>query len=475
MNRKQLSALLEKAVNAAVDSQTDAPEEFFATYFARLASNPSVVGVKARQVLDSRGNPTVQADIVVSDLGETATLASEAAPSGASTGAREAKELHDGDKTVYRGRGVTKAVKNVVDILQPEVLGQDPRDLLAADRAMLAVSGDKYKTATGGNATTAVSFAMAVAGAKTAKVPLYEHFSSQFQKLTGREASYKMPRPMANVLNGGKHAGGELEIQEFMIIPAEKYSFARGVRVVVEVYHALSKVLTGKYGVGAKNVGDEGGFAPSSLKTAKEALEAISEATVAAGYTVGVDIFFALDCAASEFFVDKEQKYRPAPGVLMTSEELVQMYVDLVADFPALVSIEDGMDENDQEGWALLTEKLGSQINIVGDDLYTTNTEYIQRGIEEKWANALLLKVNQIGTITEAMEAAELMFKQEEVVIVSHRSGETVSAVISDLAVGIGAQFVKIGAPARGERVSKYNRLLQIEEELGLVTTAAES
>jgi enolase len=434
--------------------------------------------LKGREVLDSRGNPTVQVDVFTVTYGECRLAGRGTAPSGASTGSNEALELRDADAARYLGKGTTQAAGNVTEKLSAAVKGIAITDLAAIDAAICACDGTELKRTVGGNAVTAASFACAEGGALAAGVELFQHFAQVFAGKTGGAvpAQFRLPVPMVNILNGGKHAGGKLKFQEFMILPASNIPFREALRHVTEVYHHLGKLLVKKYGLSAKNLGDEGGFAPS-IDTAVEAFEQVAAACDAAGLALGTDIFLATDVAASEFYDAETGKYEVSDGKYMTSDELVAFYVALKAQFPALVSIEDGLDEKDYAGWAKLTAALGGQgVMIVGDDLYTTNTNLIKRGIEDKWANALLLKVNQIGTVSEAMDAAELLFSTKSQVIVSHRSGETPSSLIADLAVGLGAGYIKTGAPARGERIAKYNRLLQIEEwlaEHGMLATTA--
>jgi len=344
------------------------------------------------------------------------------------------------------------------------VKGKDPRNLKALDDALCAADGTQLKTKLGGNAITAASFAIAEAGAKLANKELYAHLASFFHQQV--PTKFSLPRPMVNIVNGGKHAGGDLRIQEFMIVPAAGRSFKENLRIVTEVYHALGKLLVKKKGLSAKNLGDEGGFAPD-LQSPHEALSIIEEAIGLAGFKVGEDVFLALDCASSEFYADG--KYEIEKGKFLGSTDLVQYYLKLKKDHPALISIEDGFDEKDYEGWTAMTAAFAKEypsFMIVGDDLYTTNTELITKGVAGKWANSLLLKVNQIGTVSESMDAARLIFADKGQVIVSHRSGETINTLISDLAVAIGAGFIKTGAPARSERGAKYNRLLVIEELL---------
>jgi len=341
-------------------------------------------------------------------------------------------------------------------------------DLTGCDEAMCKADGTELKENIGGNAITAASFAIAEAGAKAAGVELFVHLANAFHGAS-KPAKFRLPTPMVNILNGGKHAGGNLKIQEFMILPRSDIEFREALRVVTTVYHHLGKILAAQYGLGAKNLGDEGGYAPS-MDTADQALTAIESAVVAAGFTMCTpstpagDIRLAMDCAASEFF--KDGMYEVETGNMKTTDEMVDFYERLVNTHPAICSIEDPLNETDYDGFAKMTARLGDRIMIVGDDLYTTNTNLLKKGIAGKWANALLLKVNQIGTITEAMNAARMEFEVAHKVIVSHRSGETVTTLISDLAVAIGAQFIKTGATARGERVAKYNRLLAIEDYL---------
>lgn len=402
--------------------------------------------VWAREVLDSRGNPTVEAEITVSGHRITAI-----APSGASTGTWEAHELRDGGKR-YGGKGVLKAVENVRTEISGILTGTDPADQEAADRAMTELDGTPGKSRLGANATVAVSLAVAKAGAMAEGVPLYEHIGK----------GKVLPVPMFNIINGGKHAGGNLKIQECMLVPAGLPSYSECLRAASEIYMSLKNLLKKKYGPSAVNIGDEGGFAPP-VNTVSEALETILEAASDAGYAPGKEIFLAMDAASSEFF---ENGRYDVDGMSLTAGELSDHYVSLTKEFP-LVSIEDPFFEDDFETTAQLTKKIGNKVQIVGDDLFVTNTERLMRGIKEGAANALLLKVNQIGTVTESAEAAGASFENGYRVIVSHRSGESEDTSISDLSVGWGTGQIKTGAPARGERTAKYNRLLRIEEELG--------
>ncbi len=412
--------------------------------------------------MDSRGNPTVEADVYLAD-GKLAGRAS--APSGASTGSNEALELRDtDDKARYGGKGVQKAVANISGALSEALKGKNVDNLKDCDMAIREKDGTELKTNLGGNSITAVSFAVATAGANILNEELFLYLAKQYDS-NEENKKFKCPTPLVNILNGGKHAGGKLKIQEFMIVPNDQISFKEQLRTVTEVYHTLGNILAKAVGKSAKNLGDEGGFAPS-LETPNEALTYIKQAIEEAGYVPGKDIFLALDAAASEFYDKESKKYEVIEGQHLTSEEMVDFYEKMIDDYPFFLSIEDGLDEKDYDGWTKLTERLGKRIMLVGDDLYTTNTHFIKKGIENKWANALLLKVNQIGTISEAMDAARMVQNADQNVIVSHRSGETGTNLIADLAVAIGAKYIKTGAPARGERVGKYNRLLQIEEYL---------
>jgi len=409
--------------------------------------NGRIEKVWAREVLDSRGNPTVEAEITI-----CGHRISAIAPSGASTGSWEAHELRDGGSR-FGGKGVLKAVENVRGPISKAIVGMDVTDQKAVDTAMIEADGTANKNNLGANAIIATSLAVAKAGAMIENVPLYQHIGSNGKTL---------PVPMLNIINGGKHAGGNLKIQEFMIIPAGAKSFSECLRMSSEIYMSLKSMLKKKYGVGAINLGDEGGFAPP-LDTAAEAMETIVSAASAAGYTPGKDVFLALDAASSEFYADGIYE---VDGKKLTAAELADHYQSFTRDFP-LISIEDPFFEDDFETTALLTKKVGSSVQIVGDDLFVTNTKRLSKGIEMGAANALLLKVNQIGTVTEAGEAAEMSFRNGYNVVVSHRSGESEDVSIADLSVGWGSGQIKTGAPARGERTAKYNRLLRIEEDLG--------
>jgi len=410
----------------------------------------TIKNVKAREILDSRGNPTVEVEVNLED-GATGTAA---VPSGASTGKHEAVELRDGDEKRYGGKGVLKAVANVNREIAVAVTGMSAFDQEKLDRALIDLDGTKDKSRLGANAMLGVSLAVAHAAANSRGLPFYRYLNDA--------VSYTLPVPMMNILNGGKHAENSTDLQEFMVVPAGAESFAEALRMGAEVYHALKKVLEGR-GLNT-NVGDEGGFAPS-LPSNKDAVEAILAAIESTGYKPGKDCYIALDPASSEFYQDG--KYVLArEGRTLTSAEMVDFYVKWVAAYP-IISIEDGMAEDDWDGWRLLNEKLGKNIQLVGDDLYVTNVARIKKGIELKASNSVLIKLNQIGTLTETIEAIETARGNGWTAVVSHRSGETEDTTIADLCAGLGTGQIKTGAPCRSERTAKYNRLLKIEEELG--------
>ncbi len=406
--------------------------------------------VKAREILDSRGNPTLEVEVELKD----GTLGMAAVPSGASTGKYEAKELRDGDKSRFNGKGVLKAVNNVNKTIAKAIAGMSVTDQSAIDNTLIKLDGTPDKSKLGANAVLGTSLAVAHAAASLKGVPLYIYL--------GGNGAYALPVPMMNILNGGKHAENSTDFQEFMVMPAGAKSFSQALQIGTEVYQALKKVLKNK-GLNT-NVGDEGGFAPS-LPSNKDAVEAILAAIESAGYKPGKQCYIALDPAASEFY--QNGKYVLAKeGKTLTSAEMVEYYVKWCSDYP-IISIEDGMAEDDWAGWQLLTQKLGKKVQLVGDDLYVTNVSRIAKGIELKASNAVLIKLNQIGTLTETLEAIKMAKKAGWTAIVSHRSGETEDTTIADLAVGLNTGQIKIGAPARSERTAKYNRLLRIEEELG--------
>lgn len=409
----------------------------------------AIIETFAREILDSRGNPTAEVEVFLED----GTIGHAAVPSGASTGAFEACELRDGDKARYGGKGVLNAVENVNSIIGPAIQGFDATEQAAIDKLMISLDGTDNKSKLGANAILGVSMAVARAAAKSLDLPLYQY-------LGGFNAK-ELPVPMMNILNGGAHADNNVDIQEFMIMPVGAESFTEALRSCAEVYHTLKTVLKGK-GL-STGVGDEGGFAPN-LESNEEALEVICEAIKAAGYEPGKDFKLAIDAASSEFY--KDGKYDLAgEGKIKTAEEMVDFYEYLVGKYP-IVSIEDGLAEEDWDGWKVLTDRLGKKVQLVGDDLFVTNSKRLAKGIDMGVANSILVKVNQIGTLTEAFEAMELAKRSGYTCVVSHRSGETEDAIIADIAVAVNAGQIKTGAPARSERVAKYNQLLRIEENL---------
>jgi len=412
-----------------------------------------IVAIHAREILDSRGNPTVEADVVLTD----GARGRAAVPSGASTGEHEAAELRDGDKDHYLGKGVLGAVENVESILAPELNGMDASNQRLIDATMIAIDGTENKSRLGANAILAVSMACARASAKALKLPLYRYL--------GGVNACLLPTPMMNILNGGSHADSNVDFQEFMVMPVGAETFSDALRWGTEVFHTLKGVLK-KRGYNTA-VGDEGGFAPS-LKSNSEAVELILEAIELAGYKAGEEISIALDPAASEFYNKETGRYvfKKSDKSEKTSAEMVDYWANWAAQYP-IVSIEDGLAEDDWDGWKLLTDKIGDRVQLVGDDLFVTNTRRLQRGIEEKVANSILIKVNQIGTVSETLEAIELGRRFGYTAIISHRSGETEDTFIADLAVGTGAGQIKTGSASRTDRIAKYNQLLRIEEELG--------
>ncbi|MBQ7559899.1 MAG: phosphopyruvate hydratase [Synergistales bacterium] len=412
----------------------------------------SIIGIHAREILDSRGNPTLEADVYLED----GSMGRAAVPSGASTGVHEALELRDKEAR-YNGKGVQHAVENVNEKIAPEILGMDADDQGALDRAMIALDGTEGKSNLGANALLGVSMANARAAAESHGLPLYTWL--------GGIGGGLLPTPMMNVINGGAHADSTVDFQEFMIVPHNSKSFAEALRMGAEVYHALKSCVKGRgYSTG---VGDEGGFAPN-LKDNREALDLLMEAVNKAGYTPGNDVSFALDVASSEFFDTKQNKYifTKSGGSEYTSAELVKLYEDLVANYP-VISIEDGCAEDDWEGWAALTASLGKKIQLVGDDLFVTNPKILERGISQGIANAVLVKLNQIGTVSETLQVIQMAADSGYAAVVSHRSGETADTFIADLAVATRAGQIKTGSIARTDRIAKYNQLLRIEEELG--------
>ena len=412
-----------------------------------------IESIRAREILDSRGNPTLEADVVLSG----GALGRAAVPSGASTGVNEALELRDGDAKRYLGKGVLKAVANVNGPIAKALRGLDARNQKAVDDALLKLDGTETKAKLGANAMLGVSMAVARAAANALGIPLYRHL--------GGLNAHVLPVPMMNVINGGAHSDAPIDVQEFMIVPRGAKSFAEGLRMGTEVFHALKKILKGKKLSTA--VGDEGGFAPA-LGSNVEALEVLVEAITAAGYKPGQDVFIALDVASSEFFDGKTKKYtlHKSDKSVKSAADMVAMYESWCKKFP-IVSIEDGCAEGDWEGWKLLTDKLGGKIQLVGDDLFVTNVKFLQKGIDLGVANSILVKVNQIGTISETLAAIDLAKRHGYTNVISHRSGETEDSTIADLAVAVNAGQIKTGSLSRTDRICKYNQLLRIEEELG--------
>ena len=414
----------------------------------------TIANIKAREVLDSRGNPTVEADVVLAN----GIMGTACAPSGASTGSREALELRDGDKSRYLGKGVLKAVAAVNGEIKDALVGMDVTDQRALDNKMLELDGTENKSKFGANAILAVSLAAAKAAAQAKNIPLYQHIA----EINGTPGRYSMPVPMMNILNGGEHADNNVDIQEFMVQPVGVSSFAEALRCGAEIFHALKAVLKAK-GLNTA-VGDEGGFAPN-LASNEEALVVIKEAVANAGYELGKDVTLALDCASSEFY--KEGMYDLAgEGKKFDSEGFGDYLKALTENYP-IVSIEDGMDESDWEGWASLTSKIGDKVQLVGDDLFVTNTKILSRGIEQSIGNSILIKFNQIGSLSETLDAIKMAKDAGFTAVISHRSGETEDTTIADLAVGTSAGQIKTGSLCRSDRVAKYNRLIRIEEELG--------
>ncbi|MBE32610.1 phosphopyruvate hydratase [bacterium] len=413
--------------------------------------------IKAREVLDSRGNPTVEVDVIL----ESGDKGTAIVPSGASTGSKEALELRDGDAKRYRGKGVQKAVKNIHDIIKPELLGKDSTDQKTIDSLLITLDGTPNKATLGANAILGVSMAVAQAAATYHKTPLYAYLNTSYNDYNGGQG-IAMPVPMMNILNGGAHANNSVDIQEFMIIPHNAGTYSEALRQGVEIFHQLKDCLNEKKLSTA--VGDEGGFAPS-LPSNKAALELLIEAIEKAGYKPGDDISLALDVAATELYKEDGNYHFTGEGIVRSTEDMVSYYEDLIKTFP-IVSIEDGLDETDWNGWKMLTDRIGNHVQLVGDDLFVTNPDILAKGIKEGIANAILIKLNQIGTVTETLEAIAMAQKASYSVVVSHRSGESEDTFISDLAVATKAGQIKTGSLCRSDRISKYNQLLRIEETL---------
>ena len=411
---------------------------------------PYIEEIIAREILDSRGNPTVEVDVIL----ESGIVGRAAVPSGASTGTREAVELRDGDKKRYNGKGVLKAVQNVEEVISPELIGIDVREQVLIDEVMIELDGTENKSRLGANAILAVSMACAKAAAKYSGLPLFKYLGGIQARL--------LPVPLMNILNGGVHADNRVDIQEFMIAPIGAPVFSEALRYGAEVFHTLKKVLKEKgY---STSVGDEGGFAPD-LKSNEEALELIVEAIEKAGYVAGVDVYIALDPAASEFYRD-EKYHLSSTGEILSAEQMIELYEKWIKKYP-IFSIEDGLAENDWDGWKLMTDRLGDKIQLVGDDIFVTNSEILKEGIEKGIANSILIKLNQIGTITETVNTIKLAKSSGYTCVISHRSGETEDTTIADLSVAFETGQIKTGSLSRSERLAKYNQLLRIEEELG--------
>ncbi len=436
----------------------DDPNGEFACWPAPTQANPNefvfmsiIEHVVGRQILDSRGNPTVEVDVVTSD----GAFGRAAVPSGASTGEYEAVELRDGDKSRYVGKGVLGAVKNVNEVIAPEIVGHSVLEQTALDHYLIELDGTPNKSKLGANAILGVSLAAAKAAAATAGLPLYRYIGGTFANM--------LPVPMMNIINGGRHADNNVDMQEFMIMPVGAENFSEALRAGVEIFHTLKKVLQSKgYNTA---VGDEGGFAPN-LKSNEEAIEVILEAAEKAGYTAGSDVFIALDPASSEMFSDGAYVFwKSDPGTKRSSDDMVRYWSDWVEKYP-IISIEDAMDENDWEGWASLTQAVGDRVQLVGDDLFVTNTERLSTGIDKGCANSILIKLNQIGTLTETLEAINTAHINGYTSVISHRSGETEDATIADLAVATNSGQIKTGSASRSDRTAKYNQLLRIEQEL---------
>lgn len=409
-----------------------------------------IAEIRAREILDSRGNPTISTEVILS----SGTIGKAAVPSGASTGTHEALELRDGDPSRYFGKGVLKAVANVKEIIAPQIIGLDALEQEEIDKRLIQLDGTPSKKKLGANAILSVSMAAAHAASQAMNSPLYSYL--------GKKETYQLPVPLINILNGGSHADNNVDIQEFMIVPTGSPNFSEAIRMSAEVFHHLKKILQKKDYSTA--VGDEGGFAPN-LKSNEEALELILESIQKAGYEPGQDIFLALDVAASEFFIDKKYFFKKSDGSKKSSDEMISFYESLVQKYP-IISIEDGFAEDDWEGWNLMTEVLGQRIQIVGDDIFVTNLERFKKGVERKIGNSILIKLNQIGSLSETIETIRYAHANEYSTVISHRSGETEDTFIADLSVAVDSGQIKTGSLSRSERVAKYNRLLEIEEEL---------
>lgn len=463
LEKTNMKEVINKAVNELLESRPVDVFGVLSLMVRRLAFPPTIDHLQGREILDSRGNPTVECDVYVKYMDEVILGGRSSAPSGASTGSNEAKELRDAAPQRYAGKGTINARRNVTEPISEALAGKEISNLRELDQIMIELDGTDLKEKLGGNATTATSFALATAGAAINNEELFLYLSRQFNEEVPKK--FRIPTPFFNILNGGKHAGGKLKIQEFMIAPRSDISFPEQLRMATEVYHILGKILIKECGVSAKNLGDEGGYAPE-FNNIEQALSAIERAVQVAGYEIGKDIRLALDAAATEFYNPQNKMYEIEAGVLKNGDDMVAFWSNLIEKHPAIISIEDPFAEKDYDNWIKLNNAIGNKVQIVGDDLYTTNPKTIQKGLDGKWCNALLLKVNQIGTISEAMNAARLIFNAQQTVMVSHRSGETCNSLIADLSVAIGAQCIKTGSTARGERIQKYTRFLQIYDYL---------
>lgn len=415
-----------------------------------MTAKTAITEIRAREILDSRGNPTISTEVFLS----SGTVGKAAVPSGASTGTHEALELRDGDLSRYFGKGVLKAVANVNEIIAPQILGLDALEQEEIDNRLIQLDGTPFKKKLGANAILSVSMAAAHAASQAMSLPLYSYL--------GKKETYRLPVPLINILNGGSHADNNVDIQEFMIVPTGSPNFSEAIRMSAEVFHHLKKILQKKDYSTA--VGDEGGFAPN-LKSNEEALELILESILKASYRPGEDIFLALDVAASEFFIDNKYFFKKSDGSKRSSDEMINFYESLVQKYP-IISIEDGFAEDDWEGWNLMTKVLGQRIQIVGDDIFVTNLERFKKGVERKIGNSILIKLNQIGSLSETIETIRYAHQKEYSTVISHRSGETEDTFIADLSVAVDSGQIKTGSLSRSERVAKYNRLLEIEEEL---------
>jgi enolase len=415
-----------------------------------MTAKTAITEIRAREILDSRGNPTISTEVVLS----SGTVGKAAVPSGASTGTHEALELRDGDPSRYFGKGVLKAVANVKEIIAPHIIGLDALEQEEIDKLLIQLDGTPSKKKLGANAILSVSMATAHAASQAMSLPLYSYL--------GKKETYRLPVPLINILNGGSHADNNVDIQEFMIVPTGSPNFSEAIRMSAEVFHHLKKILQKKDYSTA--VGDEGGFAPN-LKSNEQALELILESIQKASYRPGEDIFLALDVAASEFFIDNKYFFKKSDGSKKSSDEMINFYESLVQKYP-IISIEDGFAEDDWEGWNLMTKVLGQKIQIVGDDIFVTNLERFKKGVERKIGNSILIKLNQIGSLSETIETIRYAHEKEYSTVISHRSGETEDTFIADLSVAVDSGQIKTGSLSRSERVAKYNRLLEIEEEL---------